>query len=99
MAQVWWQNVSNAISGSVSYQQAMDGLARDQDAIMTRLQRSGVQGELGPVMNPVESADHWYDQAKKDGHLAPQRKLADEKPPGRTIDYDELLKSWQPQKS
>ncbi len=99
MAQVWWQNVSNAISGQSTPQQAMDGLARDQDAIMARIQRSGVQGDLGPVLNPVKSADYWYDQAKKDGNLAPQRKLANEKPPGKTVDYDELIKSWQPQKA
>ncbi len=94
MAQVWWQNVSNAVSGAVTPQQAMDGLARDQDAIMTRLQRSGVQGKLGPVMNEEKTAEYWYAKAEKDGNLAPQRKLANEKPQGETVDYDELLKSW-----
>jgi len=94
MAQVWWQNISNAISGAATPQQAMDGLARDQDAIMTRLQRSGVQGKLGPVMNDEKTAEYWYAQAEKDGNLAPQRKLANEKPQGETIDYDELLKTW-----
>ena len=94
MAQVWWQNVSNAISGATTPQQAMDGLARDQDAIMTRLQRSGVQGKLGPVMNEEKPAEYWYAKAEKDGNLAPQRKLANEKPQGETIDYDELLKTW-----
>ena len=48
LAQVWWQNVSKAISGEATPQQAMDGLARDQDAIMARLEKSGVQGKLGP---------------------------------------------------
>ena len=94
MAQVWWQNISNAISGAATPQQAMDGLARDQDAIMTRIQRSGVQGKLGPVMNDEKTAEYWYAQAEKDGNLAPQRKLANEKPQGETIDYDELLKTW-----
>jgi glycerol transport system substrate-binding protein len=99
MAQVWWQNVSNAISGQMTPQQAMDGLARDQDAIMERIQRSGVQGDLGPVMNEPKTAEYWYDQAKKDGNLAPQRKLANEKPPGQTVDYDELIKSWTTRKT
>ena len=31
MAQVWWQNVSKAISVEATPQQAMDGLARDMD--------------------------------------------------------------------
>jgi glycerol transport system substrate-binding protein len=72
----------------------MDGLARDQDAIMTRIQRSGVQGSLGPVMNKPQTAEYWYQKAVTDGNLAPQRKLANEKPPGETVDYDELIKSW-----
>jgi glycerol transport system substrate-binding protein len=94
LAQVWWQNVSKAISGEATPQQAMDGLARDQDAIMTRLERSGAQGALGPKMNEEKTAEYWYAQAEKDGNLAPQRKLANEKPPGETIDYDTLLKTW-----
>ncbi len=96
MAQVWWQNVSNAIAGSVTPQQAMDGLARDQDAIMARIQRSGVQGDLGPLMNPAKDPEYWYKKAEADGNLAPQRRLANEKPKGETVDYDELIKSWSP---
>jgi glycerol transport system substrate-binding protein len=98
LAQVWWQNVSKAISGEETPQQAMDGLARDQDAIMARLEKSGVQGKLGPKLNEEKPAEYWYAKAEKDGNLAPQRKLADEKPQGITIDYDELLKSWKAEK-
>lgn len=94
MAQVWWQNIANAISGQVTPQQAMDGLARDQDAIMARIEKSGVQGKLGPKMNKEQTAEYWYAQAEKDGNLAPQRKLANEKPQGETVDYDTLVKSW-----
>ena len=94
LAQVWWQNVSKGISGEATYQQAMDGLARDQDAIMTRLEKSGAQGKLGPKMNEERDPEYWYAKAAKDGTLAPQRKLANEKPPGETIDYDELVKTW-----
>ena len=94
LAQVWWQNVSKAISGEATPQQAMDGLARDQDAIMTRLEKSGAQGALGPKMNEERDPEYWYAKAEKDGNLAPQRKLANEKPPGETVDYDELLKTW-----
>ncbi len=72
----------------------MDGLARDQDAIMTRSERPGVQGELGPKMNMEQTAEYWFAKSQKDGNLAPQRKLANEKPPGQTVDYDELIKSW-----
>src|SRR6201996_6953873 len=94
LAQVWWQNVSKAISGEATPQQAMDGLARDQDAIMARLEKSGAQGKLGPKMNEERDPEYWYAKAEKDGNLAHQRKLANEKPPGETVDYDELLKTW-----
>ena len=87
-----------AISGEQTPQQAMDGLARDQDAIMARLEKSGVQGKLGPKLNEEKAAEYWYDKAEKDGNLAPQRKLANEKPPEITVDYDELIKSWKAEK-
>jgi glycerol transport system substrate-binding protein len=95
MAQVWWQNVSKAISGEATPQQAMDGVARDQDSIMARLEKSGIQGKLGPMMNPEKDLEYWYAKAEKDGNLSPQRKLANEKPQGVVIDYDELIKTWK----
>ena len=65
MAQVWWQNVSKAISGEATPQQAMDGLARDQDAIMERLEKSGVQGDRGPKLNEEKDPEYWYDAGRK----------------------------------
>ena len=61
---------------------------------MTRLEKSGAQGKLGPKMNEERDPEYWYAKAEKDGNLSPQRKLANEKPPGETVDYDELLKTW-----
>ena len=61
---------------------------------MERLEKSGVQGECGPKMNPKTSAEDWYKKAAADGNIAPQRKLDNEKPKGETIDYDTLIKSW-----
>ncbi len=97
MAQVWWQNVSKAISGEATPQEAMDGLARDMDSIMERLEKSGVQGDRGPKLNEPKDPEYWYERASKDGNIAPQRKLANEKPQGVTVDYDELLKTWKAQ--
>ena len=95
LAQVWWQNVSKAISGEATPQQAMNALAAAQDLIMARLEKSGVQGKLGPKLNEERDPEYWYAKAEKDGNLAPQRKLANEKPKGITVDYDELLKTWK----
>jgi glycerol transport system substrate-binding protein len=97
LAQVWWQNVSKAISGETTPQQAMDSLAAAQDSIMARLEKSGIQGALGPKLNEEKTAEYWYKKAETDGNLAPQRKLANEKPQGVTVDYDELLKTWKAQ--
>ena len=94
LAQLWWQNIGDASSGAKTAQQAMDALAAAQDLVLERLERAGVQGECGPKLNKKESAQFWFDKSKKDGNIAPQPKLANEKPKGETIDYDTLIKSW-----
>src|SRR6202522_2482940 len=38
-AQVWWQNVSKAVSGEATPVEPMDGLPSDMDSIMERLQK------------------------------------------------------------
>jgi glycerol transport system substrate-binding protein len=48
-------------------------------------------------MNEPRDPEYWYARAEKDGNTAPQRKLANEKPQGVTVDYDELLKTWKAQ--
>ncbi len=94
LAQLWWQNIGDASSGAKTPQAAMDALAAAQDSVMERLERSGVQGECGPKLNPKTTAEEWHKKAETAGTLAPQRKLANEKPKGETIDYDTLIKSW-----
>ena len=94
LAQLWWQNIGDAASGAKTAQQAMDALATAQDEVLGRLEKSGVQGDCGPKLNKKETAEFWFEKSKKEGHIAPQPKLANEKPPGETIDYDTLIKSW-----
>jgi glycerol transport system substrate-binding protein len=94
LAQLWWQNIGDAASGAKTPQQAMDSLAAAQDDVLTRLERANVQGECGPKMNPKTSAEEWFKKAEAAGTIAPQRKLANEKPKGETVDYDTLIKSW-----
>ena len=72
----------------------MDALAAAQDDVMARLEKSGVQGDCGPKLNPKTSAEEWFAKSKAAGNIAPQAKLANEKPKGETIDYDTLIKSW-----
>ena len=94
LAQLWWQNIGDASSGTKTPQQAMDALAAAQDSVLERLEKSGVQKECGPKLNKKETAEFWFAKSAKDGNIAPQRKLANEKPKGETIDYDALIKSW-----
>lgn len=94
LAQLWWQNIGDASSGAKTPQAAMDALAAAQDSVMERLERSGVQGDCGPKLNPKTTAEDWFKKAEAAGTLAPQRKLANEKSKGETIDYDTLIKSW-----
>jgi len=89
LAQLWWQNIGDASSGAKTAQEAMDSLAAAQDKVLERLEKSGVQKECGPKMNPKKSAQEWFDAPG-----APYPKLANEKPQGETIDYDTLIKSW-----
>lgn len=90
LAQLWWQAIGDASSGAKTAQAAMDSLCEEQEKVLERLQRSGVQGELGPKMNEKRDAQYWFDQPG-----APYPKLANEDPKPETVSYDELIKSWQ----
>ena len=92
MAQLWWQNIGEASSGAITVDKAMDNLAKEQDAVMERLERSGVQGDRGPKLNPCVDEKTMLGRA---GGVAPQAKLVNEKPKGETIDYDKLIGAWR----
>ncbi|OWU83776.1 ABC transporter substrate-binding protein [Oceanicola sp. 22II-s10i] len=90
LAQLWWQNIGDAMSGAKTPQEALDSLCADQERVLERLERAGVQGDLGPKMNEPKDPQEWLDapgapKAKKDNE--------DEEP--KTVSYDELIKSWQ----
>ena len=90
LAQLWWQNVAEALSGEKTPQEAMDNLARQQDRMLQRIERVKVQGECGPKLNPIGDADDWLSRPG-----SPKPKLDNEKPPGETVPYDQLLNAWQ----
>jgi glycerol transport system substrate-binding protein len=89
LAQEWWENIAPAASGDKTAQQAMDDLAKAQDDILGRIERSGVGGDCGPKLNPEQDAQYWFDQPG-----APVAKLADERGTPQTQDYDQLLATW-----
>jgi len=89
LAQLWWQNIGEAVSGEVTVSRAMDNLAAEQDKILSRIERAGVQGDKGPKLNKKVDPKEWL---SKPG--SPKAKLANEKPQGMTVDYDQLIKTW-----
>jgi glycerol transport system substrate-binding protein len=90
LAQLWWQNIGEAVAGEVTVDTAMDNLAAEMDKVMERIERAGVQGECGPKLNAEQDPQYWYDQPG-----APRAKLENEKPQGVTVDYDTLIEAWR----
>ncbi|GAA1732949.1 ABC transporter substrate-binding protein [Nonomuraea bangladeshensis] len=90
LAQLWWQNVATAVTGETTPQQSMDNLAKQQDEILSRLERVGYGGACAPKLNPEQPAQQWLDQPG-----APVAKLADERGKPATVDYDKLLAQWK----
>ncbi|HVL74688.1 MAG TPA: ABC transporter substrate-binding protein [Noviherbaspirillum sp.] len=89
LAQLWWKNVANAVTGERTPQQAMDTLAEEMDQVMARLQRSGMKN-CAPKLNPKSDPAKWLSDTG-----APWKKLDNEKPKGQTIRYDVLLQAWK----
>ena len=94
LAQLWWQAIGDAAAGAKTPQEAMDSLCAEQEKVLERLERAGVQGEFGPVLAEEHDLAYWNADAVAAGNLAPQLPIANEKEQGITVDYDELVKSW-----
>ena len=95
LAQLWWQAIGDASSGQKTAQEAMDSLCAEQEKVLERLERAGVQGDIGPKLAEEKTLEEWNADAVAKGNLAPQLKVAEEKEKPITINYDELVKSWQ----
>jgi glycerol transport system substrate-binding protein len=89
LAQLWWQNVSLAVTGEKTPQAAMDTLAEQMDGVLARLQRTGM-ANCPPKLNEPKDPKYWLDQPG-----APRPKLANEKPKGETVPYEQLLQAWK----
>jgi len=90
LAQLWWQNIGEAVAGEVTVDTAMDNLAAEMDRVLERIARSGTQGECGPKLNEEIDEKSWLERPG-----SPKAKLANEKPQGETVKYDDLIKAWR----
>ena len=94
LAQIWWQQIGDVNSGAFTPQEAMDRLAFEMDQVMERMQAADEQGDLyggcGPRLNEERDPEYWLSQPG-----SPKPALEDERPPGETVAYDELVQRWQ----
>ncbi|MCA8880842.1 MAG: carbohydrate ABC transporter substrate-binding protein [Rhodobacteraceae bacterium] len=90
LAQLWWQNIGDAMSGAKSTQAALDSLCSDMEKVLERIERAGIQGDIGPKLNEKKDPEYWLSQPG-----SPKPKLENEEPAPVTISYDELVQSWQ----
>ncbi len=92
LAQIWWQQIGDVNSGAFTPQEAMDRLAGEMDQVMARMQSAdesaSVYGGCGPRLNEESDPSEWL------GKGGAKAKLDNEKPPGETIAYEELIKQW-----
>jgi glycerol transport system substrate-binding protein len=92
LAQIWWQQIGDVNSGAFTAQEAMDRLAGEMDLVMSRMEAAdkaaNVYGGCGPRLNAEKDASEWL------GKGGAKAKLANEKPQGKTVNYDELVKRW-----
>ncbi|HRC55307.1 MAG TPA: ABC transporter substrate-binding protein [Kofleriaceae bacterium] len=89
LAQLWWPNISEAVTGALAPQAAMDKLAKEMDDVLSRLERAGMKN-CPPKLNPEKPAAEWLGAPN-----GPKAKLANEKPKGETMPYEQLLESWK----
>ncbi|HLA01457.1 MAG TPA: ABC transporter substrate-binding protein [Aestuariivirga sp.] len=94
LAQIWWQQIGDVNSGAFTPQQAMDRLAEEMDLVMSRMQAADeankTYGGCGPRLNEPKDAAEWL--GKEDG---PKAKIDNEKEPGVTVAYEDIIKRWQ----
>jgi glycerol transport system substrate-binding protein len=97
LAQLWWQQIGDVNSGAFTPQKAMDRLAEEMDLVMARMQeadeKAKTYGGCGPRLNKPVDPKEWL--GKPDG---PKAKLANEKPKGVTMPYEEIVKRWAEKK-
>jgi glycerol transport system substrate-binding protein len=89
LAQLWWQNIGDALSGAKTEKAALDALCEQQERVMSRLERAGIMGDLGPELNEERDPEYWLSQPG-----APKPKLADESGDPITMSYEDVIKSW-----
>lgn len=84
LAEQWWKQVAQAVTGEKTVKQAMDDLASIQNSLMERLRLEN----YSPELNEPRSREYWLNQPG-----APKAQRPPEDPV--TVPYDELIQEWE----
>lgn len=89
LSPAWWKTVPKVVEEGLSPQQAMDELANYLDDKLDSLsKRKGLK--CVPTLNEPRDPSYWLNRPG-----SPKPKLANEKPGGITVDYEESLKIYE----
>lgn len=89
LAALWWQHLSPVIEGVQSVEAGIRSLAQAMDRQLDVLGRSGEFEQCAPRLAEPRDPAWWL--AQPGAPKAPR----DERPPGRTLSYEEAIRQWQ----
>jgi len=90
LAQLWWSRIAAAVHGGAAPQVVMDNLAAAQDELLGRIAQAAVMKRCEPKLAEAIDPEEWL---KRPG--APKPALDDEEGQGKTMDYEDLLRTWR----
>ncbi len=90
LAQLWWLNIGEAVSGEVTVDSAMDNLAREQDKVLTRRRVAAPRATAAP-----SSTTRSTPRSGPAGPARPRPSWPTGSREGETVDYDGLLQAWR----
>ncbi|MDX1450982.1 MAG: ABC transporter substrate-binding protein [Oleiphilaceae bacterium] len=89
LSPAWWRTVPTVVKEGKTPQQAMDDLAEYLDSHMAKLAtKEGLR--CAPKLNEKKDREYWLSQPG-----SPKPKIANEKEPGKTVDFETALKQYE----
>ncbi|MBU6954745.1 ABC transporter substrate-binding protein [Hahella sp. HN01] len=87
LSPLWWKYMTQAFKGTQPVEEVMHDLAQAMDEELAAIGREE-PGPCAPRLNPQSSREYWLNQPG-----SPKPEL-NERPPGKTLSYEEALKAW-----
>ncbi|GDY26347.1 ABC transporter substrate-binding protein [Agarivorans sp. Toyoura001] len=90
LSALWWQYIGRASDQKEDVSKIMQELAKSMDAALAKISHE-TRGACSPKLISSQDEALWLAHPG-----SPKPKLENEKPPGKTLAYSELIKQWQP---